>query len=495
MKRIVAALLLTLMLAGIAAPASAQPDSFEETVNASVAGTSVSLTYTPSSPYASSVYYSRLRGVVLTGDQRTDIINVAMSQLGYHEGDQTSDLGGSNTSGNRNYTEYGYWFGLHVRGDSTGFYNEWCAMFVAWCARQARIPTSIINNAAYAHAGSNPYYFNVTYHARGTHTPKPGDLIFYDWAASERQWDHVGLVVSVKDGKVSAVEGNASEQVRIRTVSINNYEIQGYGVPNYKTGSGSGSGSSSNYPVPTRTLKYGMSGDDVKWLQASLKKLGYSVTATGYFGDVTKKHVVSFQKAKGLEQDGIVGPATRAKLQSALSSGSGSGSGSGSSTNYPVPTRTLKYGMRGDDVKWLQTALKELGYSVSATGYFGEVTKKHVISFQKSKGLVQDGMVGSATRGKLQKALSSGSGSGSGTGTGASTNYPVPTRTLVRGCKGDDVKWLQYSLTKLGYTLTVDGNFGPGTESKVKAFQGDSGLTVDGKVGPATRTAIKNKLG
>lgn len=56
---------------------------------------------------------------------------------------------------------------------------------------------------------------------------------------------------------------------------------------------------------------------------------------------------------------------------------------------------------------------------------------------------------------------------------------------LKVGSTGDDVKKLQ---TKLG--LAADGNFGPGTESKVKAWQAANGLTPDGLVGNVTWTKM-----
>jgi putative chitinase len=52
---------------------------------------------------------------------------------------------------------------------------------------------------------------------------------------------------------------------------------------------------------------------------------------------------------------------------------------------------------------------------------------------------------------------------------------------LKNGSKGSDVKLLQ---EKLG--LTADGDFGPGTEAKVKAWQTANGLTADGVVGDVT---------
>ncbi len=76
-------------------------------------------------------------------------------------------------------------------------------------------------------------------------------------------------------------------------------------------------------------------------------------------------------------------------------------------TNSPTLTRTLKYGMQGDDVKALQVYLNTHGYSVSLTGagslgnettYFGLKTKQAVIKFQLANGLVGDGVVGPMTR-------------------------------------------------------------------------------------------------
>jgi hypothetical protein len=52
---------------------------------------------------------------------------------------------------------------------------------------------------------------------------------------------------------------------------------------------------------------------------------------------------------------------------------------------------------------------------------------------------------------------------------------------LRKGSKGESVRTLQEFLK-----ITVDGNFGPKTESAVKAYQKKTGLTVDGVVGKNT---------
>lgn len=55
----------------------------------------------------------------------------------------------------------------------------------------------------------------------------------------------------------------------------------------------------------------------------------------------------------------------------------------------------------------------------------------------------------------------------------------------------EDVKWVQTRLTEHGFKCSVDGNWGNGTQDKLKAFQKARGLSVDGVVGKTTRAALK----
>jgi lysozyme len=58
--------------------------------------------------------------------------------------------------------------------------------------------------------------------------------------------------------------------------------------------------------------------------------------------------------------------------------------------------------------------------------------------------------------------------------------------TLQNGSSGGEVTMLQRALSLLGYSCTVDGSFGPGTQAAVEQFQTAEGLSVDGVVGPNT---------
>ena len=60
-----------------------------------------------------------------------------------------------------------------------------------------------------------------------------------------------------------------------------------------------------------------------------------------------------------------------------------------------------------------------------------------------------------------------------------------------RGARGEEVSRLQTRLRELGlYRGPIDGDFGGGTESAVRAFQQAHGLEADGIVGPATWQAL-----
>ena len=190
------------------------------------------VTYVQSSAYRSSKYYTQLTSLTLTGNQRTDIVNIAKSQIGYHEGNNSSELDGSNSSGNQNYSEAGYWFGTEVKQQGYGHFYDWCAMFVAWCARQAGISTDVISNAAYAAPSNTAYRFkNLTVHERDGYIPEAGDLIFFDHDGNYDSWDHVGIVESVDENYVYTIEGNSDNMVAQRMYALNDAEIRAYGVP------------------------------------------------------------------------------------------------------------------------------------------------------------------------------------------------------------------------------------------------------------------------
>jgi len=62
---------------------------------------------------------------------------------------------------------------------------------------------------------------------------------------------------------------------------------------------------------------------------------------------------------------------------------------------------------------------------------------------------------------------------------------------LKLGSSGPDVVELQKSLQSAGFSPgAFDGQFGPGTEAAVLAFQHSKGLAADGIVGPNTATAL-----
>ncbi len=67
-------------------------------------------------------------------------------------------------------------------------------------------------------------------------------------------------------------------------------------------------------------------------------------------------------------------------------------------SNVPYVSAISKLGSKGEDVKKIQTKLKDAGYyNGKIDGIFGNVTKEALIKFQKSKGLTADGIAGSKT--------------------------------------------------------------------------------------------------
>lgn len=67
-------------------------------------------------------------------------------------------------------------------------------------------------------------------------------------------------------------------------------------------------------------------------------------------------------------------------------------------------------------------------------------------------------------------------------------------RPLGPGMNGHDVRVLQDFLTRLGLVTNVDGEYGPGTEVRVRAWERRSDTTVDGRVSRAEVRTMRRQL-
>ncbi len=134
---------------------------------------------------------------------------------------------------------------------------------------------------------------------------------------------HVGIYVG--DGYIVHLYGTKVVKTTIDYVlntSGYNYQYRGWGYHGNATlGDGNISENPDDYPIPQRNIYYTspvMRGDDVCWIQAVLRKLGYTKYCTqvdGSYGPGTRDDVRCFQYDHGLTVDCSVGPATRGLLK------------------------------------------------------------------------------------------------------------------------------------------------------------------------------------
>jgi hypothetical protein len=138
-----------------------------------------------------------------------------------------------------------------------------------------------------------------------------------------------------------------------------------------------------------RVLGRGVHGADVRALQTALGALGVDTgSVDGYFGPRTEAAVRSFQAGFGLAVDGLVGRSTRTAIAGMQ--------------RDPNDAEVLSVGSRGSDVRAVQGALGELGFSPGPVdGIFGPMTLRAVLDFQRYQKLWVDGLVGPRTKASL----------------------------------------------------------------------------------------------
>src|SRR5205823_8080316 len=155
------------------------------------------------------------------------------------------------------------------------------------------------------------------------------------------------------------------------------------------------------------------------------------------------------------------------------------GSNGGSNgTNWPqglvAALPTVQVGASGQAVRNIQGLLLAHGSDPHGIdGNFGPGTDAAVRAFQQGSGLGVDGVAGRQTWTSLLGTLP----------------------TLQAGASGQAVRNIQGLLLAHGSDPHgIDGNFGPGTDAAVRAFQQVSGLGVDGVAGRQTWTSLLGTL-
>lgn len=147
------------------------------------------------------------------------LVSYAVGEEGYKEG-------------SNGYTKYGDWY-------ADGFENEdWCAMFVAYCADHAGVPQDVIPRYASCTSYRDWFKNKGQWHSRSSgYSPKKGDLIIFDWSTDkggrDGNPDHIGIVVSNDGSRVHTIEGNTSNQVKQKDYSLTSLDILGYCSPAY----------------------------------------------------------------------------------------------------------------------------------------------------------------------------------------------------------------------------------------------------------------------
>lgn len=202
----------------------------------------VAPTYTVSSQYKKTNYYKALTDYKLTGDERFDVVSIAMTQYGYHEGNSDADMGGANLDGHKNFAEYNRMYGKldNGEGNGTSYGYSWCASFVSWCMRQARVSTATVETfVSCSKAVKNFRSKGIFKEASSGYVPQAGDIIFFVSPEDKAKGyisSHVGLVIGTDSGFIYTIEGNTDNyMVCQKSYAFDNEKLVGFAVPNYKT--------------------------------------------------------------------------------------------------------------------------------------------------------------------------------------------------------------------------------------------------------------------
>ena len=245
--------------------------------------------------------------------------------------------------------------------------------------------------------------------------------------------------------------------------------------------------------APPTALSEGDQGRDVELIQIKLNRISENFPGIprienrdAFFDADTTRAVEKFQEIFDLEVDGIVGKATWYKIQFVYNAVKQLYSLNSEGLRIAeLETRfedTMKLGDRSSGVITAQYYLAYIALFVSTViapavdGVFGNGTRESVISFQRTYGLAESGVIDRLTWDRIERVyqdiLSTMPYEFS-----PGKILPFPGRVLREGLVGNDVLALQEYLNYISgrYTeipkIAADGVYGPSTAAAVAAFK------------------------
>lgn len=124
-----------------------------------------------------------------------------------------------------------------ARGYKMKYTDAWCSCFVSAVAIKLGY-TDIIPTEVGCEKHIQLFKKIGCWIENENRTPKPGEIIFYDWddngtGDNVGSSDHVGIVEKVSGTTITVIEGNMDNAVGRRNIAVNGKYIRGYGIPKY----------------------------------------------------------------------------------------------------------------------------------------------------------------------------------------------------------------------------------------------------------------------
>lgn len=205
--------------------------------------------------------------------------------------------------------------------------DEWCATYVSAVSVACGL-TDIMPTECSCSKMVELYKKKGRWQESDSYVPKLGDLVMYDWADTgsgdnKGNPDHVGIVAYISGNSMKIIEGNKSDSVAYRALSVNGKYIRGYCLPDYASKANGVQEDvkveqpnveatvpqASVYNVSLPLLRIGSGGAAVKNMQLLLLLNGYKevLPEYAYFGAKTETALKAYQTANNLEADGKCG--------------------------------------------------------------------------------------------------------------------------------------------------------------------------------------------